>query len=78
MSFPPWYCMYALLCLRYLCHVTNLHCVSGNTFTVLFSSPLCIIPLLTSIKSLHPQTDQREGLSVSLLIPYLHFDTDFN
>lgn len=48
-------------------HCSRVHC----SFTVLFSSPLCIIPLLTSIKSLHPQTDQREGLSVSLLIPSL-------
>lgn len=57
----------------YLCHFTNtsLFLDSLFSFTVLFSSPLCIIPLLTSIKSLHPQTDQREGLSVSLLIPSL-------
>lgn len=57
----------------YVCHFTNTSLFPGSlfSFTVLFSSPLCIIPLLTSIKSLHPQTDQREGLSVSLLIPSL-------
>ncbi len=48
-------------------------------FTVLFSSPLCIFsfPSLTSIKSLHPQTDQREGWSFSLLISSVRFDADF-
>lgn len=61
------------LTFAYLCHFTNtsLFLDSLFSFTVLFSSPLCIIPLLTSIKSLHPQTDRREGLSVSLLIPSL-------
>lgn len=45
---------------------------------VVLLSTFCIIPSLTSIKSLHPQTDQREGLSLSLFTPYLRFDTDFS
>lgn len=79
-SFPPWDCMYALLN-AYLCHVTNFHCVYRNTVLfhcVVFLSTLYpFIPSLTFIKSLHPQTDQREGWSFSLLIPSLQFDADF-
>lgn len=64
-----------------LCHVTNVHCVYGNTVLfhcVVFLSTLYLfIPSLTSIKSLHPQTDQREGLSVSLLTLSLQYNTDF-
>lgn len=59
-----------------VCHFPSVFPDSLFSFTVLFSSPLCIIPLLTSIKSLHPQTDQREGLSVSLLIPSLLDEID--
>lgn len=77
-SFPPFVCVHYF---AYMCHVTNLHCVYANTVlfhcVVLLSTLYLFIPSLTSIKSLHPLTDQREGLSVSLLIPSLHFATDF-
>lgn len=62
----------------YLCHVNNLDSVSGNSVffhRVVFLSTL--YHSIASIKSLHPLTDQREGLSVSLLIPSLQFDTIF-
>lgn len=54
MSFPPWYCMYTLLYLQYLCHVTNLHCVSGNT--VLFHCVVFLSTLYHSIAHLHQIT----------------------
>lgn len=49
-SFPPWFGIYALLCLS----VTNLHCVSGNT--VLFHCVVFLSTLYHSIAHIHQIT----------------------